>query len=55
MMKKIALGDLCNPSIGQVKELPDTVIDYIDISSVDNLSKTIPPLAFPKPHAYNHA
>jgi len=41
MMKKIALGDLCNPSIGHIKELPDTVIDYIDISSVDNLSKTI--------------
>ena len=40
-MKKVALGDMCNPSIGQIKELPDTIIDYIDISSVDNQSKTV--------------
>ena len=40
-MDKIKLGDLCNQSKGQLKELPETVIDYIDISSVDNESKTI--------------
>ena len=40
-MNKIKLGDLCNQSKGQIKELPETVIDYIDISSVDNESKTI--------------
>ncbi|HRV50810.1 MAG TPA: restriction endonuclease subunit S [Saccharofermentans sp.] len=40
-MKKIKLGDLCKPSQGQIKEQPDTVIDYIDISSVDNESKTV--------------
>ena len=41
MRKKVTLGELCNPSLGQVKEQPDTVIDYIDISSVDNESKNI--------------
>ena len=40
-MEKIKLGDLCNPSQGQIKEQPDTIIDYIDISSVDNVSKTV--------------
>ena len=41
MREKVALGELCNPSLGQVKEQPDTLIDYIDISSVDNESKSI--------------
>lgn len=41
MRKKVSLGELCNPSLGQVKEQPDTLIDYIDISSVDNESKSI--------------
>ncbi len=41
MREKVALGELCNPSLGQVKEQPDTIIDYIDISSVDNESKSI--------------
>ncbi|MBQ9608817.1 MAG: restriction endonuclease subunit S [Lachnospiraceae bacterium] len=40
-MEKIKLGDLCNPSQSQIKEQPDTIIDYIDISSVDNESKTV--------------
>ena len=41
MKKKIRLGDYCNPSLGQIKEDDDTLIDYIDISSVDNVSKKI--------------
>ncbi len=41
MRHKVKLGELCNPSNGQVKENPDTLIDYIDISSVDNESKSI--------------
>lgn len=40
-MEKIKLGDLCTPSQGQLKEKPDTVIDYIDISSVDNETKKV--------------
>ena len=40
-MEKIKLEDLCNPSQGQIKEQPDTVIDYIDISSVDNERKMV--------------
>ena len=40
-MDKIKLGDLCNPSQGQIKEQSDTIIDYIDISSVDNESKMV--------------
>ncbi|MBR3391425.1 MAG: restriction endonuclease subunit S [Firmicutes bacterium] len=40
-MEKIKLSDLCNPAQGQIKEQPDTIIDYIDISSVDNESKTV--------------
>ena len=39
--KKIKLGELCKPPKGQIKESPNTVIDYIDISSVDSNSKTI--------------
>ena len=40
-MERIKLGDLCNPSQGQIKEQPDALIDYIDISAVDNESKTV--------------
>ena len=40
-MEKIKLGDLCKPSAGQIKEDEDTVIDYIDISSVDNETKKV--------------
>ena len=40
-MEMIKLGDLCYPSRGQIKERPDTIIDYIDISAIDNNSKTI--------------
>ncbi|MDD6646320.1 MAG: restriction endonuclease subunit S [Firmicutes bacterium] len=39
-MKKITLGDLCEPSAGQLKLDKDTLVDYFDISSVDNVSKT---------------
>ena len=39
--KKIKLGELCKTPKGQIKESPNTVIDYIDISSVDSNSKTI--------------
>lgn len=38
---KIALSDLCLPNAGQVKLEPDTLVDYFDISSVDNISKTV--------------
>ena len=41
MRNKVTLGELCNPSIGQIKENSDTLIDYIDISSVDNETKSI--------------
>jgi len=40
-MEKIKLGDLCKPSAGQIKEDEDTLIDYIDISSVDNETKKV--------------
>ena len=40
-MEKIKLGDLCNPCQGQIKIQPGTIIDYIDISSIDNNSKTV--------------
>jgi type I restriction enzyme S subunit len=40
-MNKIKLGDYCNPNLGQIKKEPDELIDYIDISSVDNESKRI--------------
>lgn len=39
-MRKIELGDLCEPSAGQLKLDKDTLVDYFDISSVDNVSKT---------------
>lgn len=40
-MGKIKLGDLCNPNHGHINTKSDTIIDYIDISSVDNESKTV--------------
>ena len=40
-MDKIKLGDLCIPSAGQIKEDADELIDYIDISSVDNETKKV--------------
>ena len=40
-MRKITLGDLCEPIAGQLKLEKDTLVDYFDISSVDNVSKTI--------------
>ena len=40
-MDKIKLGDLCIPSAGQIKEDADELIDYIDISSVDNVTKKV--------------
>lgn len=40
-MKKIKLGDLCVPSAGQLKKDSDELIDYIDISSVDNETKKV--------------
>lgn len=40
-MRKIKLGDLCVVSDGQLREAADTIIDYIDISSVDNISKRV--------------
>ena len=40
-MEKIKLGDLCVPSAGQIKEDADALIDYIDISSVDNETKKV--------------
>ncbi len=40
-MEKIKLGDLCISSAGQIKEDADALIDYIDISSVDNKIKKV--------------
>ena len=40
-MEKIKLGDLCKPSGRQIKEDKDTLIDYIDISAVDNETKKV--------------
>ena len=40
-MKKIKLGDLCVPSAGQLKKDSDELIDYIDISSIDNETKKV--------------
>ena len=40
-MKKIKLGDLCVPSAGQIKEKADELVDYIDISSIDNETKKV--------------
>ena len=40
-MTKTTLGNLCLPAAKQVKLQPDDVIDYFDISSLDNISKNI--------------
>ena len=40
-MTKITLGDLCAPAAKQVKLQPDDSVDYFDISSLDNISKSI--------------
>lgn len=40
-MVKIKLGDLCVPSAGQIKEDAEELIDYFDISSVDNETKKV--------------
>ena len=41
MINKVTLGSLCLPATGQIKENPETIIDYIDISSVSNETKSI--------------
>lgn len=40
-MKEITLGSLCNPSTGQIQMNHEDIIDYIDISSVNNETKKI--------------
>lgn len=40
-MKRITLGELCHPNVRQLKANEETMIDYIDIASVDNVSKKI--------------
>lgn len=40
-MEKVKLGDLCKPCAGQIKADADELIDYIDISSVDNENKIV--------------
>lgn len=40
-MVKIKLGDLCVPSAGQIKEDAEELIDYFDVSSVDNETKKV--------------
>ena len=40
-MERIKLGDICKPSVGKINEDEDTLIDYIDISSVDNETKKV--------------
>lgn len=40
-MEKVRLEDLCKPSTGQIKEKQDTLIDYIDISSICNVTKKV--------------
>ena len=41
MMKKITIGQLCKPNIGQIKLDDDRLIDYFDIASIDNINKKI--------------
>ena len=41
MREKVTLGSLCNPPKKQVSLEGDTMIDYFDISSVDNACKEI--------------
>ena len=40
-MKKITIGQLCKPNIGQIKLDDDRLIDYFDIASIDNINKKI--------------
>ena len=40
-MVKIKLGDLCVPSSGQIKADAEELIDYFDISSIDNEIKKV--------------
>ena len=41
MMKKITIGQLCKPNVGQIKLDDDRFIDYFDIASIDNINKKI--------------
>lgn len=41
MMKKITIGQLCKPNVGQIKLDDDRLIDYFDIASIDNINKKI--------------
>lgn len=41
MMKKITIGQLCKPNVGQIKLDGDRLIDYFDIASIDNINKKI--------------
>lgn len=40
-MKKITVGQLCKPNSEQIKPDFETLVDYIDIASVDNVNKRI--------------
>ena len=40
-MNKTTVGDLCKPCLGQLKLDGDALIDYFDITSVDNIEKKI--------------
>ena len=40
-MDKTTVGNLCKPYVGQLKLDGDTLIDYFDIASVDNIEKQI--------------
>ena len=40
-MDKTTVGNLCKPYVGQLRLDDDTLIDYFDISSVDNIEKRI--------------
>ena len=40
-MDKTTVGNLCKPYIGQLKLDDNTLIDYFDIASVDNIEKQI--------------
>lgn len=41
MMKKITIGQLCKPNVGQIKLDDDRLIDYFNIASIDNINKKI--------------
>ena len=40
-MEYVKIGDLCNESSGLIAAVPDEIIDYVDISSVDNAAKRV--------------